>query len=495
MNLALRFGVVFTVSSLWAGCSLHTNQEHVPGGVSSTTSSGASSSSVLDPGVGAGVEPGPGGGQGNGTTSQEGGADGPGSSSTCPAGQTRCAGRCVDLSFELAHCGSCGDACSGNHVQAASCLQGRCEGKCSPGFEDCNADLRRDGCETSLRNDVSNCGGCGNACSGAQMRSPSCAQGSCVGECKEGYADCNDNLRDDGCEVNLMRDPQHCGACQDSACAPGSKCKDGKCVLDCAPGEVECAGACVDLRSDVLHCGACNAACSSEGMQSQTCEAGICKGTCAKGREDCNGELRADGCEVDVFADPDNCGGCFSPCSRNNVRTALCSFGRCQSWCEAGFDDCRVDVNDGCETAVHADPNNCGRCGFQCVERGHMLKGATCESGACAGLCEPGYLDCNSDPLDACEAYVWGIENCGGCGIDCADDLHYQRDTAECRKAGPSGSHQCSGQCQAKYGDCDGDQANGCESDLRIDEANCGACGNACADGLLCENERCVSPS
>lgn len=230
-------------------------------------------------------------------------------------------------------------------------------------------------------------------------------------------------------------------------------------------------------------------------MQSQACLAGSCTGSCATGRADCNEALRADGCETDVHGDPDNCGACGFACSRNNVRAALCTFGECKAWCEAGFDDCRRDQNDGCETAVHADPNNCGRCGFQCVARGNMREGAVCESGACRGQCQPGFMDCNSDPSDACEANVWGIENCGGCGIDCVDDLHYSEETATCNQPTPSSPHQCGGACQPKFGDCDADPANGCEADLRVDLANCGACGNVCAEGLRCENEQCVSPS
>ena len=35
--------------------------------------------------------------------------------------------------------------------------------------------------------------------------------------------------------------------------------------------------------------------------------------------------------------------------------------------------------------------------------------------------------------------------------------------------------------CNAGFGDCDGNAANGCEVDLRVTAAHCGGCGAACA--------------
>jgi hypothetical protein len=44
--------------------------------------------------------------------------------------------------------------------------------------------------------------------------------------------------------------------------------------------------------------------------------------------------------------------------------------------------------------------------------------------------------------------------------------------------------------CLFAYGDCDGHAENGCEADLASDNANCGACGNACP-GSLCSGGAC----
>jgi alpha-tubulin suppressor-like RCC1 family protein len=49
--------------------------------------------------------------------------------------------------------------------------------------------------------------------------------------------------------------------------------------------------------------------------------------------------------------------------------------------------------------------------------------------------------------------------------------------------------------CRVGLGDCDGDAANGCETDFGYDSANCGSCGLRCGDGLSCAASKCRSPS
>ncbi len=57
-------------------------------------------------------------------------------------------------------------------------------------------------------------------------------------ECPQGRADCNADP-DDGCEIDLMTDPDHCGDC-DTACETGQTCSNGTCVgasADGGPGD------------------------------------------------------------------------------------------------------------------------------------------------------------------------------------------------------------------------------------------------------------------
>jgi hypothetical protein len=93
-------------------------------------------------------------------------------------------------------------------------------------------------------------------------------------------------------------------------------------------------------------------------------------------------------------------------------------------------------------------------------------------TGGSGGACPGDLRDCNGDPLDGCETDISMNEgNCGVCGNICP--------------AAPNASEFCSsGRCGTKcipdFGDCDGLSENGCEQDLLTDARNCGACGMDC---------------
>ncbi|WP_146648912.1 hypothetical protein [Labilithrix luteola] len=104
----------------------------------------------------------------------------------CPPGQTFCDGACVDLLSDKANCGACGVSCrigvDQNRLSETSngigvCLYGSCAFVCADGHGDCNNDPS-DNCETNLRSDPSNCGGCGVQCAKDQA----CIGGRCAVE-------------------------------------------------------------------------------------------------------------------------------------------------------------------------------------------------------------------------------------------------------------------------------------------------------------------------
>jgi hypothetical protein len=53
----------------------------------------------------------------------------------------------------------------------------------------------------------------------------------------------------------------------------------------------------------------------------------------------------------------------------------------------------------------------------------------------------------------------------------------------------------CGYTCNPGWGDCDGNPANGCESDLHTAARNCGACGTVCGASSACVNGACVGAS
>jgi hypothetical protein len=98
---------------------------------------------------------------------------------------------------------------------------------------------------------------------------------------------------------------------------------------------------------------------------------------CNSGYGDCDGDAN-DGCETDLGSDPDNCGACNNGCNSSNA-TPSCVSSTCQLNCNSGYGNCDGNVANGCETNLQADTANCGSCGHGCGSHG-------CKNGSCCGL-------------------------------------------------------------------------------------------------------------
>lgn len=309
-------------------------------------------------------------------------------------------------------------------------------------------------CGTDLRSDPKHCGACNNECptfAPTHMKSR-CVDGSCELECfsEESFFDpkdwrnCN-GLIDDGCETNVVTDPKHCGACG-NACAAGTPCIDGKC--GCPPGKIACFGMCVDPQTDDNHCGGCGNQCDPfppdgcDPMPERAvfgCKAGKCGALkCMVPSADCNGDLGAT-----------KCGG------------------------------------DGCEVeSTQADRNNCGGCGIvckageECVDEGNGPECAVPCAKSGKTLCPLGCADLLTD-----------VNACGACNAPCRPPGPNQ--TRDCVKG------VCQYDCKPGWGDCNGDPSDGCETNLNIHAANCGACGTVCdiASGQPCVEGKCLMTS
>jgi serine/threonine protein kinase len=251
---------------------------------------------------------------------------------------------------------------------------------------------------------------------------------------------------------------KHCGKCV-SLGTPETGCKLGTCKR-------------CDLPNAVAAC--------PKPSKPQRCIVGSCK----PGFGDCD-RNDDDGCEVDLRTSTASCGRCGNACPAADHAAPACSEGACKLVCDPGFADCDGRPGNGCEVKLDTSLAHCGACGHAC--RAAANQDTACREGACAVSCKPGWGDCNGDPADGCEVKLESSPaHCGACGNVCRAAAN--QDVA-CRGGA------CVASCRPGHADCNGDPADGCETDVSSDDHNCGGCRKACAPpkggSVSCESGRC----
>lgn len=154
---------------------------------------------------------------------------------------------CEQALTTLEHCGVCDAPCAIANA-TETCTGGTCQvAVCDAGYGDCNLDGTS--CETPL-DTIFDCGACGASCDLANA-SATCAEFSESVRCEitacasSRYEDC-DSSHPNGCEVDLLTDPNDCGACgydcENRANANGASCEAGACHFDCTGDYLDCDG-------------------------------------------------------------------------------------------------------------------------------------------------------------------------------------------------------------------------------------------------------------
>ncbi|MDF3069782.1 MAG: hypothetical protein K0R38_5383 [Polyangiaceae bacterium] len=394
----------------------------------------------------------------------------------------------VDLKTNKLNCGACHKVCPDLNG-SPSCAAGLCEITCNEGFEDCD-DKRENGCEVNLQSSSQNCEECGKKCAADPGYSAYCKEGVCGQTmCSAGKGDCNGDPVD-ACETTLTNDVENCGGCgiKCEAVNANVACVNSKCVISSCTGKfADCGGGYADgcetsTDTSTTHCGGCGKGCTiSNG--SPKCDAGSCEvNSCSGTFRDCDGDPK-NGCEINIATNTKSCGGCGAEGTDCGTKypnaTSACLASACTApLCNAGYGNCDGDPSDGCETNTTNDESHCGGCGKACAFSGAHVTSNECVSSQCDPQCSTNYLTCDGNRQNGCEADKLSDEdNCGACGTVCSDGPSAHVTSNLCQ------SGDCDPICSGTYRDCDASRTNGCEVDSGNNASHCGGCGNVCQTG------------
>jgi hypothetical protein len=210
------------------------------------------------------------------------------------------------------------------------------------------------------------------------------------------------------------------GDASDSAMAEAGDAGDGGDAAEagdgavCGTGLTTCAtsdagSVCVDTNTDPSHCGDCMTACAALPNATPGCAAAMCGiGACNAGFANCDSNA-ANGCELNVSSDVNNCGACGKVCSLahavSGCASSACTVSSCVQDATGKWSDCDLAAANGCESDVNTDPNNCGACGTVCTLAHATPKCVTATGSSTCQIatCSAGYVDLDKSPTNGCE--------------------------------------------------------------------------------------------
>ncbi|MEI8257997.1 MAG: hypothetical protein WCJ30_20160 [Deltaproteobacteria bacterium] len=117
-------------------------------------------------------------------------------------------------------------------------------------------------------------------------------------------------------------------------------------------------------------------------------------------------------------------------------------------------------------------PGDTGPCLGGCPAPAHGT--AMCLSDVCITSCATGFGNCDGNDANGCESPLDTTTHCGTCGLVCPAAQLCMGGT--CVPSCSGGTTLCGGSC----------------ADVRTSSTNCGACGNVCASGMECLSGGCV---
>jgi hypothetical protein len=153
-----------------------------------------------------------------------------------------------------------------------------------------------------------------------------------------------------------------------------------------------------------------------------------------------------------------------------------------------GFGPCVGEVTPNCNgncVNLQTDLANCGACNNACPTGANAI--SACNSGSCAFNCNAGFGNCDGNTGNGCEINITSsVNHCGACNNACPAPAN--------AIAGCSNGACGIAACNANFANCNNNAADGCEINVATSVSNCGACGNTCfaANGTpACSSGQC----
>jgi hypothetical protein len=141
----------------------------------------------------------------------------------------------------------------------------------------------------------------------------------------------------------------------------------------------------------------------------------------------------------------------------------------------SGFADCDSAYANGCEISLLLDANNCGSCGSICSQSGAAWPQVAtwgCAAGKCSiASCNEGYFNCDGLTSNGCESLI----PCCSVAANCTVRNWVQVASYTCLNS------LCGiATCNANYDNCDSNVLNGCETNLLTTASACSSCAVNC---------------
>ncbi len=316
-------------------------------------------------------------------------------------------------------------------------------------------------------------------------------------ECKGATPDCCSAQR--ACR-NLSNDSSNCGDCGNQCTGPAvNRCSGGTCVCGNTGGPCPAELNCVNGTCQCIVGGRCAGCCDGN-----TCRSGSSVNNCGKGGVACKACDDGDPCTADACNSSGNCTTPNAPNVSTPCSGGVCINGNCCTTCRSDNSTCVTSLSKGqcgsfgvpcvdCDDGNDCTDDSCsgGSCSYSNVTLGSSCPGGKCVEGNCCTGCLQGASCVSPTTVAQCGAAGSACTSCVD-GNPCTSDLCNAGSCSNPPRPNGTACLNSSGQC-AGGSCCTGCRSgNSCLAGTAV--TACGSGGapcTSCPTGTVCQTPQC----